>query len=96
MDDTIFGNDFGLGEIGVPVLHSVTYELVSGGCIHHSTTAVVVEGRVYSVAIAAAEVPYLACVGIVVYEYMAHRRSNGGGVVVERAIEVLPCLHGWV
>ena len=42
MYDTIFGSDFGLGEIGVPVLHSVTYELGFGGRIHHSITAVVV------------------------------------------------------
>ena len=53
MYDTIFGSDFWLGEIGVPVLHSVTYELGFGCRIHHSMTEELVEGRAYDISIAA-------------------------------------------
>ena len=96
MENSIFVSYYGMDEIGVPVLHSVNDELGFVGSIHHIMTAVVVEGGAYYVSIAAAEVPCLACVGLVVYEETAPSRSNWGGIVVERAIEVLPCSHVWV
>ena len=52
--------------------------------------SIVVEFGAYDVAIAAAEVICPSCVGIVVYENTAASRTNWGGIVVKRAIEVLP------
>ena len=90
MGDAVFRSECELDHIRVTLLHSVTDDIIFGGRIHHSVESVVVEGRAYDVAIAAAEVPNLACVGIVVYEDTASRRNNWGGIVVKRAIEVFP------
>ena len=79
-----------MANIILPVFHSVTDDLEFFGCIHHSLAYVVVEGRAYSVSIATAEVPGLLCVWFVVYEIPAPRRTNWGGILVKRAIEVLP------
>ena len=90
VDNTVFGSDSGLANIRVPVFHSAIDDLGFFCCIHHSVASVVVDGRYYDVAIAATEVPRLVYVGIVVYENMAPSRSNWGGIIFERAIEVLP------
>ena len=42
VDNTIFGSECGLGEVGVTVLHIVTDDLVFGGCIKPSMTEVLV------------------------------------------------------
>ena len=79
-----------MANIIVPVLHSVTYDIVFGGCIHYSMVSVVVESRSYAVGIVATEIPCLECVGISVYEYTEAGRANWGGIVVKRYIELFP------
>ena len=86
----VFGSECGLANIRVPVFHSVTDDIGFFGCIRHSVESIAVEVRAYAVAIAAAEVPVPSCVGRVVYDNLASRRTNWCGIVVKRAIEVLP------
>ena len=90
MDDAVFGSECGLDNIRVPVFHSVTDDIGFCDCVYHSVESVVVKGRAYSVAIAAAEVPDPSFVGIVVYDNPAASRTNWGRIVVKRSIEVIP------
>ena len=79
-----------MANIRVPVLHSVTDYLGFGGCIHHIMASVVVDSRAYDVAIAAARIPRLACIGLAMYEDTIVGRTKWGGVEVKRAVGVFP------
>ena len=68
VNNAVFGSECGLAIIRVPVFHSVTDDIGFCGCIHRSVAYVVMEGRAYAVAIAAAEVPGPSCAGLVVYD----------------------------
>ena len=87
MYDAVFGSECGLANIIVQVLDIVTDDLGFDDCIHYSMASLVVESRAYAVAIAAAEIPRSACVGIAVYEDMASGRTNWVGILVKWAIE---------
>ena len=90
MDDAVFLSECGLDNIRVPLIHSVTDDIGFGGCIQYIMALLVVESRAYDVAILAAEIPCLACVGIYVYEDMESNRTNWVVIVVRRAVEVFP------
>ena len=90
MENAVFGSECGLHNIIVLIFHCVTDDLSCCGCIHHSVASILVEGRAYDVAITALEVPGPSCVGHVVYENQEDSRTNWGGILVKRSIEVLP------
>ena len=90
MDNAVFGSECGLVKIRVPVINSVTDDLVFGGCIHYIMALLVVEGRAYDVTIPVTEIPRSECVGLVVYEDTEAGTTNWGGNVVKRDIEVFP------
>ena len=90
MDNVVFGSECGLANIRVTVLHIVTDDIGFGGCIQYIMASLVVEGRAYDVSITSEEIPRLDCVGLVVYADTVAGRTNWGGIVVKRAVEVLP------
>ena len=63
VNDAVFGSESGLANIRVTVFHSAVDDLGLFCCIYHSVASIVVDGRYYDVAIAAAEVPGPLCVG---------------------------------
>ena len=90
MDYVVFRREYGLDNIRVPVIHSVTDDIGFGICIHYIMASIVVESRAYAVVIVAAESPRLVCIGLDVCEETAAGRNNWVGIIVKRDIEVLP------
>ena len=90
MEDVVFVSDGGLGEVVVTKFNRVREEKGFGSGFDDVEIAVVIEGWSDVEAIAAAEVPGLACAGFVVYEDGAVDEANGSSVKVEGAVVVFP------
>ena len=90
MDNVVSGSECGMDNTRIPVFQNVADDLGLCGCIRHSVASVVVEGRVNAVTIAASKFPGPSCIGLVVYEKLTASRANWFGILVKRAIEVLP------
>ena len=93
MDDEIFRCEDMLDQVRMPELDGVGEEENFGGDIDYVEAAQVVEGIADVEAMAAAEVPRLAGACFIVDDDAPYGRPNGGGYVVEQAVEVVTGGH---
>ena len=88
--DTVDRSDGGLREIGVAELDGVGEDGRLGDFVDKMKAAVVFGGVADVEAVAAAEIPSGACGWFVVDEDAATEGADGGGIIVEGAVEVCP------
>ena len=91
MEEAIFVSGGWLLKIVMEELNSVGDKEVFRGRVDNLEAAVVFQGGENIEAVAGAEGPGGAGVGLVVYGYAASNGAKGGGVEVEGDIEVSPC-----
>ena len=90
MDNEIFRCEDRSDQLIMPKLDDVGEEEHFGGAIDNVEAAEVMEGRADVESMAAAEVPGITGAWFVVDGDATAGRPNEGGVVVERAIELVP------
>ena len=93
MDNEIFRCEDRLDQVIMPELDGVGEEEHFGGAIDNMEAAEVMEGRADVESMAAAEVPGFTGAWFVVDDDATAGSPNEGGVLVERAIEVVPGVH---
>ena len=86
--DAVGRSDGGLREIGVAELDGVREDRRFGDFVDEMKAAVVFGGVADVEAVAAAEIPSGACGWFVVDEDAATEGADGGGIIVEGAVEV--------
>ena len=90
MDNYVSRSERRLSEIGVVELDGVRELLALGAFCDDRKGAVVMQGGANVEAVLATEVQRRACVRFGMDAYALAKGSNGRGIIVEAAIEVLP------
>ena len=91
MDNVVHWCDCGICEVMMSYFYCFGDLGRLGGFCHNYVAPVVMERYTSIPAGCTAEVPLLSCPGLFVCDYVAAERSDWCSVIIERAVELLPC-----